>query len=397
MQPQRLKVMTLVGTRPEIIKLSRVIAQLEAHTTHTLVHSGQNYDYELNEIFFRDLEIRRPDYFLEAAGGTVAESIGRIITKADDVMAECQPDALLLYGDTNTTLAAIAAKRRKIPVFHMEAGNRCYDDRVPEELNRRILDHISDINMPLTEHGRRALLSEGLPPNRVIKTGSTMHEVLAYYRAGIEGSDVLARLSLQPGEFFLVSTHREENVDTPTNLRKLIDTLNCICAHYDQPVVVSLHPRTRNRLNSLRESGEVRIDARVQMLPPFGFFDYVKMQTHARCVLSDSGTIAEESSLCGFPAVMIRETHERPEVMEEGCLIMSGLGSDRVLVAIDAITSQCSSRTSPLQPVADYAMDRVSEKILRIVLSYTDFVNRVVWSKPAMPQAEWTPPNRMAG
>lgn len=377
---RRLKVMTIVGTRPEIIKLSRVIAELDRHTEHVLVHSGQNYDYELNEVFFKEMEIRRPDHFLEAVGETAAETIGLVIARSDALMAREQPDAVLFYGDTNTCLAAISAKRRKIPVFHMEAGNRCFDERVPEEINRRILDHISDINMPLTEHARRYLLAEGIAPETVIKTGSTMKEVLTHYRTGIDRSDVLARLELEPRGYFVVSAHREENVDSPENLRDLVETLDALAETYGKPIVVSLHPRTRNRLKAA-EDLKAQLHPLVRLSKPFGFFDYIKLQMNALCVLSDSGTITEESSLLNFPAVMIRQAHERPEGMDEGVLVMSGLKRDGVLRAVEVVTSQFSEKKRLFRVVGDYDVEQVSKKVVRIILSYTDYVNRTVWSK----------------
>ena len=371
-----LKVMTIVGTRPEIIKLSRVIAALDRHLDHVLVHTGQNFDYELNEIFFRDLEIRRPDHFLDAAGASAAETIGNVIAKADRVLAEAAPDAVLLYGDTNSCLAVIAAKRRKIPIFHMEAGNRCFDQRVPEELNRRIVDHLSDINMPLSEHARRYLIAEGLRPETVIKTGSPMKEVLEHYRPGIEGSDVLARMGLAERDYFVVSAHREENVDEETNFRGLLDSLNAVAAAYQKRLIVSTHPRTRQRLEAL---GTVQLSACVELLKPLGFFDYIKLQSKALCVLSDSGTLTEEASLLGFPAVMIRQAHERPEGMDEATVIMSGLDAQRVLDAIDIAQQDASG--SSRRVVADYDTADVSRKVVRIIVSYTDYVNRTVWGK----------------
>jgi UDP-N-acetylglucosamine 2-epimerase (non-hydrolysing) len=403
--------MTIVGTRPEIIKLSRVIAELEQHTKHVLVHSGQNYDYELNEVFFQELRIKKPDHFLAAVGQTTAETIGNVIARSDSVMAQENPDALLLYGDTNTCLAAISAKRRKIPVFHMEAGNRCFDQRVPEEINRKIIDHISDINLPLTEHARRYLLAEGLRPETVIKTGSTMKEVLEFYRPGIEQSDVLTRLKLQPRGYFVVSAHREENVDSPENLHRLLDTLNGLAERYGKPIIVSLHPRTRNRLEILgREAGSLSPVVHDRPLPklpasafdgptlnaeagglghgglicfskPFGLFDYIKLQTQAFCVLSDSGTITEEASILNFPAVMLRQAHERPEGMDEGVLIMCGLGRERVLQAVQVVTSQFLQSQRASRLVADYDTEQVSRKVVRIIFSYVDYVNRTVWSK----------------
>lgn len=373
-----LKVMTLVGTRPELIKMSRVIAELDRQVKHVLVHSGQNYDFELNQVFFDDLEIRKPDYFLGAAGETAAQTIAEVIAKADAVFELEKPDALLLYGDTNTCLAVIAAKRRKIPVFHMEAGNRCFDQRVPEELNRKVLDHLSDINLVLTEHARRYLIAEGIRPETIIKTGSHMHEVLDYYRPKIEASDVLAREKLQAGKFFVVSAHREENVDTPDNLRDLLATLRALVDEYGFPVIVSTHPRTRKRLEALGESLEHPL---IRFVKPFGLLDYIKLQMSAFCVLSDSGTITEEASLLNLPAVTLRNAHERPEGMDEGTLIMSGLKKESVLSAVKVITSQhqAGSRAIPLVP--DYQGGPVSLQIVRVVLSYTDYINRTVWHK----------------
>jgi len=382
----RMKVMTIVGTRPEIIKLSRVIAELEQHTSHVLVHSGQNYDYELNELFFQELEIRRPDHFLNAVGKTPAETIGQVIIRTDEVLSLENPDAVLIYGDTNTGLAVIPAKRRKIPVFHMEAGNRCFDQNVPEEINRKILDHLSDINMPLTEHARRYLVAEGLRPETIIKTGSTMKEVLAHYRDGIARSTVLSRLGLSAGKYFVVSAHREENVDSQENLTELLTTLDALADKYRLPIIVSTHPRTRNRLEALKDVG-TSINPLVRFLKPFGFFDYIKLQTNAHCVLSDSGTITEEASLLGFPAVTLRRAHERPEGMDVGVLIMCGLERNQVLNAVEVVVSQarCSAAPSPLVP--DYDVDNVSKKVVRVVLSYVDYVNRTVWSKRTCPAA----------
>uniref|UniRef100_A4XTH0 UDP-N-acetylglucosamine 2-epimerase n=1 Tax=Ectopseudomonas mendocina (strain ymp) TaxID=399739 RepID=A4XTH0_ECTM1 len=373
-----LKVMTLVGTRPELIKMSRVIAEMDRQVNHVLVHSGQNYDYELNQVFFDDLEIRKPDHFLGAAGETAAQTIAEVIAKADEVFELEQPDALLLYGDTNTCLAVIAAKRRKIPVFHMEAGNRCFDQRVPEELNRKVLDHLSDINLVLTEHARRYLIAEGIRPETIIKTGSHMHEVLDYYRPKIEASDVLAREGLEAGKFFIVSTHREENVDTPDNLRDLLATLRALADEYSFPLIVSTHPRTRKRLEALGESLDHPL---IRFSKPFGLLDYIKLQMNAFCVLSDSGTITEEASLLNLPAVTLRNAHERPEGMDQGTLIMSGLKRDSVLAAVKVITSQhrASERMIPLVP--DYEGGPVSLQVVRVVLSYTDYVNRTVWRK----------------
>ncbi len=372
------KVMTLVGTRPELIKMSRVIAELDRQVNHVLVHSGQNYDYELNQVFFDDLEIRKPDHFLGAAGETAAQTIAEVIAKADAAFELEKPDALLLYGDTNTCLAVIAAKRRKIPVFHMEAGNRCFDQRVPEELNRKVLDHLSDINMVLTEHARRYLIAEGIRPETIIKTGSHMHEVLDYYRPKIEASDVLAREGLEAGKFFIVSTHREENVDTPDNLRDLLATLRALADEYGFPLIVSTHPRTRKRLEALGESLEHPL---IRFSKPFGLLDYIKLQMNAFCVLSDSGTITEEASLLNLPAVTLRNAHERPEGMDQGTLIMSGLRKDSVLAAVKVITSQQRGNDRVIPLVPDYEGGPVSLQVVRVVLSYTDYVNRTVWRK----------------
>jgi len=371
-----MKVMTLVGTRPELIKMSRVIAELDAHVDHVLVHSGQNYDYELNQIFFEDLGIRKPDYFLDVAADTAAESIANVIVKADRVFAEEKPDALLLYGDTNTCLAVIAAKRRKIPVFHMEAGNRCFDERVPEELNRKVLDHLSDINLVLTEHARRYLLAEGIRPETIMKTGSHMEEVLAFNRKKILASDVLQRLDLEERRFFLISLHREENIDAPHHVRDFLETLEQLAARYGYPILVSTHPRTRKRLDAV---GVAAQNPLIRFAKPFGFIDYVRLQMGALCVLSDSGSITEEASLLNLPAVTLREAHERPEGMDEGTLIMSGLRSERVLEAIAVVTAHHNSENRALKPVSDYEGGAVSKQVLRIVLSYVDYVNRTVW------------------
>jgi len=380
---KRLKVMTIVGTRPEIIKLSRVLAELRRHTDHTLVHTGQNYDYELNEVFFQELGIDRPDFFLEAVGESAAESIGLIISRADKAMEQVGPDAILLYGDTNSCLSAIAAKRRKIPVFHMEAGNRCFDQRVPEEVNRKIIDHISDVNMPLTEHARRYLIAEGLRPETIIKTGSAMFEVLRHYRESIDGSDVVQRLGLTPKQYFVFSSHREENVDPVDKLKQVTRLLTALAEQYNLPIIFSVHPRTRNRIEKLAEQGAAQLPPQVRLSRPFGFFDYNRLQLDARCVLSDSGTIAEEASILGFPAVTLREAHERPEGMDEGVLVMCGLDAARALQAVDVVTSQYApgQRAAPLVP--DYEAEHVSKQVLRIILSYTDYVNRTVWSKAA--------------
>lgn len=373
-----LKVMTIVGTRPELIKMSRVIAEFDKHTTHILVHTGQNYDYELNQLFFEDLGIRKPDYFLEAVGENAAQTIARVIEKSDEVMDKEAPDAVMLYGDTNSCLAVIAAKRRKIPVFHMEAGNRCFDQRVPEELNRKVLDHLSDINLVLTEHARRYLIAEGVRPETIIKSGSHMREVLDYYMPKIQKSDVLARMKLEQGRYFIVSAHREENVDTPENLTDLLETLNTLAEQYQVPIIVSTHPRTQKRLDSLK-LGEMGTG--IQFLKPFGFCDYVKLQMEALCVVSDSGTITEEASLLNLPAVTIRNAHERPEGMDVGTLIMAGLKKERVLDAVRVIIAQHENGRRVVAPVEDYEALAVSKKILRIVLSYSDYVNRTVWRK----------------
>jgi UDP-N-acetylglucosamine 2-epimerase (non-hydrolysing) len=378
---RRLKVMTVVGTRPEIIKLSRVIAALEQHTNHVLVHSGQNYDYELNEVFFEQLQIRRPDHFLDVSGEKVALAIGEIIARSDEVMEREAPDALLVYGDTNTCLCVIAAKRRKIPVFHMEAGNRCFDQRVPEELNRKVVDHLSDINMPLTEHARRLLLGEGIRPETIIKTGSTMREVLQHYQPGIEASRVLEELELTSGRYFVVSAHREENVDREDRLLEILATLAAIADEFQLPVVVSTHPRTRQRLAALAVSGRRLEDDRVRFLKPFGFLDYVKLQMNATCVVSDSGTLTEESSLLGFPAVMLRDAHERPEGMDAGTLVMSGLRRERVLQAIRVMTAFRRQKTPSAGGIADYQDESVSQKVVQVIHSYVDYVNRTVWSR----------------
>jgi UDP-N-acetylglucosamine 2-epimerase (non-hydrolysing) len=372
-----MKVATIVGTRPELIKLSRVIHQLDRSVTHVLVHTGQNYDYELNEIFFRDLAVRRPDHFLEVAGGTLGETIGNVIARSYAVLEREAPDAVLLLGDTNSCLCAIAAKRLKIPIFHMEAGNRCFDERVPEEVNRRIVDHTADINLPYTEHARRYLLAEGIRPETVIKTGSPMREVLAFYCGGIDASDILQRLGLAADRFFLVSAHREENVDSAENLNALLDTLAAVRTRYGMPVIVSTHPRTEQRLAA---SGRAGGDADTRFLKPLGFFDYVKLESSAFCVLSDSGTLTEESSILGFPAVAIRQVHERPEGMDVGTLVMAGVESQRVLEAIDLVRRH-RDEGRRFRPADDYAADDVSAKVVRVILSYTDYVNRRVWLK----------------
>jgi len=372
------KVMTIVGTRPELIKLSRVIAEFDQHVHHVLVHTGQNYDYELDQVFFDELGIRKPDHFLEAAGDTAAQTIARVIERSDEVMARERPDALLLYGDTNSCLCVISAKRRKIPVFHMEAGNRCFDQRVPEELNRKVLDHLSDINLVLTEHARRYLIAEGIRPETIIKTGSHMEEVLGHYMPKILASDVASRLKVDEGKFFLVSAHREENVDTQENLRDLLESVRALADTYQYPVIVTTHPRTRKRLEALDGSIDHPL---VRFEKPFGLFDYVRLQMLAFCVLSDSGTITEEASLLSLPAVTVRYAHERPEGMDEGTLIMCGLKKDRVLEAVKVVTQQHDRTTRVIPVVRDYLAGPVSKQVLRVVLSYTDYVDRTVWHK----------------
>ena len=373
-----LKVMTVVGTRPEIIKLSRVIPELDKYTKHVLVHTGQTFDYELTEIFFNELKLRKPDYFLNAAGKTATETITNIITKVDLLLEKEMPDAFLVYGDTNSCMSVIPAKKRKIPIFHMEAGNRCFDQRVPEEVNRKIVDHLSDINMPLSEHARRYLLSEGLRPETIIKTGSPMTEVLAFHEEEINKNRILEREGLKKGEYFIVSAHREENIDSPQNFSNLLDTLSAIVQKYKKKVIVSTHPRTKKKLESI---GFVNNNPLIEFMKPFGFLEYVKMEQNAFCVISDSGTITEESSILHFPAIMIRQAHERPEGMDETSVVMSGLRSDRVIESIDLVTSQYADDNNSIHSIKDYAPDNVSKKVVRIILSYTDYVNRVVWHK----------------
>lgn len=373
---KKLKVMTVVGTRPEIIRLSAVMNRLEESEAieHIVVHTGQNYDYELNEVFFQDFHLKKPDYFLNAATGTAVETIGNILVKIDPILAEVQPDALLILGDTNSCLCAIAAKRRKIPIFHMEAGNRCFDQRVPEETNRKIVDHIADINLTYSDIAREYLLAEGLPADQIIKTGSPMFEVLESRKNDIEKSDVLDKLSLEKEEYFVVSAHREENISSDENFRDLVDSLNIIAEKYRLPVVISTHPRTKNMI----EAKGIKFNPLIQTLKPLGFNDYVKLQKHAKAVLSDSGTISEESSILGFKALNIRQAHERPEAMEEASVMMVGLKRDRILQGLKVLQTQ---KVDILSPVIDYSKSNVSEKVLRIILSYTDYVNRVVWRK----------------
>ena len=374
---KKLKVMTVVGTRPEIIRLSRTIPLLDAHTDHMLVHTGQNYDYELNEIFFDDLDIRKPDHFLAAAADNAAQTIANTISKLDGLLESVMPDALLLLGDTNSSLGVIPAKRRKIPVFHMEAGNRCFDDRVPEEINRRIVDHTADINLTYSTIARDYLIREGLDPARVIKTGSPMKEVLDYYRPRIDASDVLSRLDLQEGQFFLVSAHREENVDSEKQFENLLEVLERLAADYGLPVIVSTHPRTRKKLDARARTS----NALIQFMKPLAFTDYVRLLLAAKVTLSDSGSITEESSILNVPALNIRETNERPEGMEEGAAMMTGMNAERIYQAIAVLETQKRGEQRNIALVADYQADNVSEKVLRLLHSYTDYVNRVVWKK----------------
>ena len=374
---EKMKVMTVIGTRPEIIRLSRVMACLDRHMNHVIVHTGQNYDYELNEIFFNDLQIRKPDYFLNAAGGTVAETIGQVIIRIDPILEQEKPDALLILGDTNSSLSAIPAKRRKTPIFHMEAGNRCFDQRVPEEINRKIVDHISDINLPYSDIAREYLLREGIQAGRIIKTGSPMFEVLSYYEKQIDRSRILEQLRLKPQDYFVVSAHREENVDSDINFRKLINVLNELVKTYKKRIIVSTHPRTRKRMLAYN----VELDKKVELLKPLGFFDYVHLQKSSYAVLSDSGTITEESSILNFPALNIREAHERPEGMEETAVMMVGLEVDRVHQALSILAEQTRGRERSFRLVSDYNVPNVSEKVLRIIVSYTNYVNRTIWLK----------------
>ena len=370
--------MTIVGTRPEIIRLSRVMNQLDRYCEHIVAHTGQNYDYELNEVFFNELNIRQPDLFLNAAGETAAETIGKVIMAADKAMEKYEPEAILILGDTNSCLAAIAAKRRKIPIFHMEAGNRCFDFRVPEEINRRIVDHTSDINLTYSDIAREYLLREGLPPDQIIKTGSPMREVITHYRSKIEESDVMGRLNLVERQYFLVSAHREENVDSPENLSSIFQILNTLAEKYQEPVIVTTHPRTRKRVDAL----DLMVHPLIRLMKPFGFLDYVKLQINAHCVISDSGTITEESSILNFPALNLREMHERPEGFEEASVMFVGLNSERIFQGLEILENQPRGEERSLHMVGDYSTDNVSIKILRIIQSYTNFINTKVWKKP---------------
>jgi UDP-N-acetylglucosamine 2-epimerase (non-hydrolysing) len=374
-----MKIATILGTRPEIIRLSRVIAALGRYTDHVLIHTGQNYDYELNQVFFEELDIRRPDYFLQAAGKNAAETIGLVISKSSEILEEVRPDAVLILGDTNSCLAALSAKRLKIPVFHMEAGNRCFDERVPEEINRKIVDHISDINLPYSEISREYLLREGIAPDRIIKTGSPMYEVLTYYRPKIDSSDALARLGLQEDNYFVVSCHREENIDSPRQFRNLVRVLEGVASRYQIPVIVSVHPRTQKRI----DAEGVTFSDNIRLVKAMGLCDYVHLMMKAKATLSDSGTITEESSILNIRALNIREAHERPEGMEEGAVMMTGLDPERVLSALKVLEKQSSGEQRALRMVQDYNVPNVSEKVVRIILSYTDYVRRVVWRENA--------------
>lgn len=373
-----MKVFTLVGTRPELIKLSCTIQALDNNVEHVLVHTGQNYDYELNEVFFEELGIRKPDFFLNAAGASAMETVANVIHKTDQLLEKLKPDAFLIYGDTNSCLGVIAAKRRKIPVFHMEAGNRCFDQRVPEEINRKIVDHMSDINMVLSEHARRYLIAEGIRPETIIKTGSSMHEVLQVYSRQIDSSKILVEENLERGSYIIVSAHREENVDSKKNFNLFLETIEAMAHKFNKKIIVSTHPRTRNKLEA---HGYVNKNEQVSFMKPFGFFDYIKLQKEAFCVVSDSGTLTEEASLLKFPAVMIRQAHERPEGMDEGTVIMTGLQRENILQAIDITVKQFEEGSTPFLVVEDYQSHLVSKKVLKIILSYTGYINRTVWRK----------------
>ena len=372
------KVMTIVGTRPEIIKLSRIISELDKFTNHVLVHTGQNYDYELNEIFFKDLKIRKPNYFLNAVGKEAAETISKIIFESDKIIESEKPDAILLYGDTNSCLSVISAKRKQVPIFHMEAGNRCFDQRVPEEINRKIVDHLSDINMPLTEHARRYLIAEGIDPSTIIKVGSCMKEILSFYSKGIAYSKIKDELGVKEKKYFLVSAHREENVDYQKNLKSLLISLNSIAEKYKLPIIVSTHPRTKNRIEKMKD--KIKSNKLIKFIKPLGFFDYINLQQFSKCVISDSGTITEESSILKFPSIMIRQAHERPEGMDKGTLIMSGLDKNRILESMNVVIKQHESKTIP-EIIDDYNVDNVSSKVVKIILSYIDYVNNTIWRK----------------
>ncbi len=373
-----MKVLTILGTRPDIIKLAMTIKELEKHVEHVLVHTGQNYDYELNEVFFKDLELRKPDHFLGVAGDNFAQTIANVIEKSDQILEIEKPDAILVYGDTNSSLCVIPAKRRHIPIFHMEAGNRCFDLRVPEEINRKIVDHTSDINMVLTEHARRYLIAEGIRPETIIKTGSSMMELFEKYKDQIENSKILNDINLESKKYFVVSAHREENIDYPENFSKLINSINKIAEKYQLPIIFSTHPRTRKKIE---ETKDLQLNKLVQFHKPFGFFDYIKLQKESLCVISDSGTISEESSILSFPAITIRNAHERPEGMDEGTLIMSGLDEQSVLDAINVTINQYKEETTPFNIIADYNVKNVSKKVVKIIMSYTGYVNRVTWRK----------------
>lgn len=373
-----MKVLTIVGTRPEIIKLALTIQELDKYTKHILVHTGQNFDYELNEVFFKDLGLRKPDYFLNAVGKNVAQTIGNIIMKADEILEKENPDAVLVYGDTNSCLSAISAKRRHIPVFHMEAGNRCFDLRVPEEINRKIIDHTSDINMVLTEHARGYLIAEGIRPETIIKTGSSMKELLDKYKGLIFDSKILKELKLSKNEYFVVSAHREENIDYLENFENLLHSLNAIAEKYNKPIIITTHPRTRKKIET---ENKIKMNPLIKFLKPFGFFDYINLQLNSYCVISDSGTITEESSILSFPAITIRNAHERPEGMDKGTLIMSGLTPEKVLEAINVTVSQYNESEHPFDIIPDYDVSNVSKKVVKIILSYADYVQRTVWRK----------------